>query len=144
MTHSHPRVCDPPSLLAVPLREARVRRLFWLLMAAWIINLFDLGFTLLAHEMQVLVELNPIAARIIPLGTVPTVIYKLTLLSAGTFLLWRHRHCRLAEHGAWAYAAVCVGLSFWWHQLYIDVEPIVNLSAMLNDPGPRQRLMTPP
>lgn len=112
-----------PWLLTAERDHYRRRRLFWLLVGIWIINLFDLGFTLLLYEQRVLIEMNPLAARILPLGAGALAAYKLTLLTFGTGMLWQCRRCGFAEWCAWAYALICVGLSLRWHQIYLDAQP---------------------
>ena len=98
--------------------------MFYLLLAAWIVNLFDLGFTLLAQEQGLLVELNPVAARVIPHGAVAAAAYKLALLSFGTMILWLCRDLAIAERSAWVYAIVCVALAFQWHLVYKHADTV--------------------
>ena len=50
------------------LSQKRERRVVALLLTAWVVNLFDLGFTLLAREQRLLTELNPLAVHIIGHG----------------------------------------------------------------------------
>ena len=106
-----------------PLRW-RERRLFYLLLSAWVINAFDLALTLLAYQQNLLVELNPLAARVLPHGTAAVVIYKCTMLFIGTGVLWYCRRHWATEPAVWAYLVLCVGLSFWWHRLLHEAEPI--------------------
>ena len=127
-------------LLTSPRERDRERRLFWLLIGVWIIHLFDLGFTLLAYEQRVLIEMNPLAARVLPLGSTALVVYKLTLLVFGTGILWWFRRDPFAERCAWAYAIVCVALCLCWHRIYHDAQPnLVVLNTVLEilpDRGP--------
>jgi hypothetical protein len=104
--------------------DARERRVFWLILVAWIANIFDLFFTLIVHEHRLLTELNPLAALVIPYGTAAIVLYKMTMLSIGTSIFWQFRRHPLTERCAWGYAAVCLALSIWWHALYSDLAPV--------------------
>ena len=112
-----------PLLLTARSDRAGDCRLLWLLLGMWVIHLFDLGFTLLAREQGLLVELNPLAARLLPYGDGGITAYKLFLLVIGTYILWSQRRLPTTEKIAWAYAIVCVGLSLWWHLLYSEAEP---------------------
>lgn len=104
--------------------RARQRRLFWLLTAAWLVNVFDLFFTQMAYNQSMLVEMNPVAAMILPYGPLVTALYKFTLLIVGTSILWWYRRHGLAEAAAWAYALVCVFLCFWWHRFNVEIIPV--------------------
>jgi len=114
----------PTVLSAAPAASdsSRTRRLVWLLVAAWMINLFDLVFTLMAHQQGLLTELNPLAAWVIPYGPAALAAYKITLLGLGTALLWSGRRLPMAEQGTWLYVLVCVVLSLHWYQLYREVD----------------------
>ena len=103
--------------------QARDRRLLWLLIGVWIVNLFDLCFTLLAVEQRILVELNPVAARLLAYGPGVLTLYKFSLLSVGTAILWRCRRHRLSETAAWVVAILCVALALIWYKLYLDAQP---------------------
>ena len=113
-----------PSLVyAHPLTD-RERRLFWLLFASWIVNVVDLALSAVAMEHQVLVEMNPLAAMIVPHGVAAIAVYKFTLLIIGTTIFWACRTQPITERCAWAYAAVCVALSLWWHHVYATLGPM--------------------
>ena len=108
---------------AIPARRpARDRRLLWLLLAAWIINLFDLFLTVFAWRQNLMVELNPLAAKVLPHGTAAIVIYKLSLLAIGTACLWYCRRHWATEPAVWAYVILCIGLSFWWHRMVNEMH----------------------
>ena len=116
--------------------RTRQRRVFWLLTAAWLINVFDLFFTQIAYSQSMLVEMNPVAAMVLPYGLLATAVYKFALLIVGTGILWWYRRHSLVEAAAWAYAIVCVFLCFWWHHynehiipLWADMAPDVILPA---------------
>jgi hypothetical protein len=103
--------------------RARERRLFWLLLAAWIINLFDLGLTLLAAEQRILVELNPVAAQVLLHGPLAVAVYKFALMVFGTAFLWHCRRHAWTEPLVWCYVLLCVALSFRWNTLYREAQP---------------------
>ncbi len=139
-----PKPATPATALPVDARRrARGRRLFWLLLAVWIINLFDLGLTLLAYQQNLMVELNPLAAKVLPHGTAALVAYKLGLLGLGTVALWYCRHHWVTEPAVWGYVVVCVCLSFWWHKLMIDIHhswaDIASPARALAEPPPPPR-----
>lgn len=104
-------------------RSTRDRRLFWLISAAWLMNIFDLALTLMAHQHNFLIELNPLAALVLPYGAGGLVAYKFVMLSIGTAIFWLFRHVPLTEKCAWFYAGVCVALTFWWQVIYRDIAP---------------------
>ena len=119
-----------PQLPAVPAavapartrRPAGDRRLAYLLLVAWIINLFDLCLTVLAWRQHLMVELNPLAAKVLPHGTAAIIIYKIGLLVIGTTALWYCRRHWATEPAVWAYVILCIGLSFWWHSLVNEMH----------------------
>ncbi len=111
------RASDPPA-------PHRARRLLLLLLGVWLVNLFDLGFTLVATEQRLMTELNPVARLVMNWGTGAVVIYKLLLLIVGSAVLWWQRHRLLTELVLWGYAVVCVGLAVHWQNLYHAAEPL--------------------
>lgn len=138
-----PRPGQPAPLSPERLR-ARERRMIWLLMMAWIINLFDLGLTLFAWQQNFLTELNPIAARVLPHGTAATVAYKCGLLIVGTSVLWFCRRHPVTEPTVWGYVILCVGLSLWWHKVVHEAQPAwveANTAARLI---PNETFILPP
>jgi hypothetical protein len=134
---------EEPSLLHVLRSNDRERRLLLLLLFVWTVNMFDLGFTLLAHEQRLLVELNPLARGLFAYGSGAVMVYKLSLLVFGSLVLWRFRRHPSAEAAAWVVAGSCVLLALLWHSLYQDAEPFwveVNIASEIL-PGP---LIAPP
>lgn len=105
--------------------DLRARRLFWLLVMAWLLNLMDLSYTLLAHKHDLLHELNPLAASVLPYGPLALVAYKVGFLLLGTTILWICRQHRLTEGCLWAYTALCLGLAFWWQRVVAEAAPIL-------------------
>jgi hypothetical protein len=119
--------------------EARERRLLLLLAGIWIVNLFDLGFTLLALEQRLLVELNPLATWLLPYGPTALAGYKLVLVSLGTAILWCYRRHHLAETAVWVIAILCVMVALTWYRLYAEVEPFWVEVGLVNEILPLSR-----
>jgi hypothetical protein len=113
MPHSLPSAAD----WTLPV-ISRSRRIVIALGMVWLLNGFDLWFTVLADTLGALFELNPFARWILPYGMGAITVYKLAALTVGTGLIWRSRHCRLAEIGTWFIVAINVGLALRWHQFY--------------------------
>lgn len=94
-------------------------RIALLLLAVWLMNGFDLLFTILAAQLGSFIELNPVAATFIngqnyaALGT-----YKAALVVIGTCLLWRCRYHRLSELGCWMLFFLYSGLAWRWLRYY--------------------------
>lgn len=116
-----PRV--PGRFLAAPLTGGE-QRLLILLIGVWIVSAFDLQFTLMAREMRLLVELNPVAVHLIERGAWAVGLYKLALLTSGSMILWRLRRHAVALRAAWILGFICVGLSLMWYQFYIEATPL--------------------
>jgi len=113
-----------PFLLDKDVRKVRESRIFWLLMGVWVVNFFDLGFTLLAYEQRMLVELNPLVNRLLGYGPVTIIVYKIALLGFGTAIIWWYRRLDISEQTAWIYAIICIGLALWWYIFYDNIGPI--------------------
>lgn len=107
-----------------PATDSAYGRLFYLLVGAWIINFFDLGFTVLAQQQHLITELNPVAARLLNHGPLVLALYKFGLLGAGSALLWWQRRQRFTEVCLWTYCLVCVMLALRWHAFYRAAEPL--------------------
>jgi len=90
----------------------------------WLLSAFDLGFTLVARALGMLVELNPIAAWLMGgHGDLAVIAYKLILMSIGTGILWAVRHRQRAESAAWLMLMVYVVLSVRWYAYYHSETP---------------------
>ena len=108
----------------------RAQRVFVLLVSLWILNACDLGFTLYAHLAGQLVELNPIAAVILSYGDGALVIYKLSVLAAGSSMLWWTRRFPLTEAGMWCLLAINVAVIIRWHRFYDVLTVILEHGAL--------------
>ena len=117
-------VLAPPALPSVRRlglgwgQASRSRRILILLAGVWMLNAFDLGFTLLAHMQGALLELNPIANRLLSYGTEAVIAYKLVVVLFGTSLLWWTRHHRVTEMGTWLVLLAYVALALRWQYFY--------------------------
>ena len=121
---SRPRITAPGrrgevAVSLSPERPVRERRLLLLLASIWLISAFDLGFTLVARALGMLVELNPIADWLMwHHGDLAVTAYKVALLGTGTVILWWYRRHRSAETAAWLILVVHVFLSVHWYAYY--------------------------
>src|SRR5262245_33165253 len=77
-----------------PADRARGRRLLLLLIGVWLVNLFDLGFTLVACQQRLMTELNPLAQYVMSWGTPALIVYKFVLVASGSAILWWQRRRR--------------------------------------------------
>lgn len=83
-------------------------------MGIWLLNGFDLVFTLLSHRHGLLQEQNPIARLILGNGTSSIVLFKIGLVLIGSYPLLRFRRLRLAELAAYLVLAAYVLLAIRW------------------------------
>ena len=77
--------------------EARAHRVVCLVCGIWLLNAFDLAFTLLSHEQGVLHEQNPLARMLLQNGSASILLYKVGLVMLGTYPLVKFRGARIAE-----------------------------------------------
>ncbi len=99
-------------------RWRRPRRILLLLTAVWVVQGFDLGFTLFAHECGTLLELNPAADWALQRGPGTTILFKVSLVLFGSIILWRYRSRAISEGLLWVVALACVGLSLRWQTYF--------------------------
>ena len=100
----------------------RARRVLVLLAGIWILNVFDLVFTITAHRIGGLRELNPLARLLLGAPAI-LVVFKSILVAAGSALLIVFRRRRLAEIGCWCVFAVYTVLAFIWMSYYAHHWP---------------------
>jgi hypothetical protein len=106
------------------------------LAAVWVINIFDLGYTLAESLYSGFVEMNPVAARLIGASPVVLVGYKTALLAISSTILLIYRRYRVAELGCWFLLAVYVHVGVcWWlyyeHRLASLEDPAVNVDPII-------------
>ncbi len=100
-------------------RARRGRRVVLLLAAVWLLNGFDLTFTLIANAHGRFLEMNPVAAVLLSGPALAVVIYKAALVAFGTaILLWVRRHS-ISELACWFLLATNVYVAVRW-SLYFD------------------------
>ena len=119
---------------------ARAHRVICLVLGIWLLNGFDLVFTLLSHRHGLLQEQNPIARLILGTsgaglldgrasllaGASAIVLFKIGLVSIGSYPLLRFRRLRIAELAAYLVLAVYVLLAVRWStcfELYAAALP---------------------
>ncbi|MBU0638330.1 MAG: hypothetical protein KKB50_05650 [Planctomycetes bacterium] len=114
----------------------RSRRVLLALAAIWIINLLDLGYTLLESLHSGFIELNPVAARLIGESSAALVGYKMALLLISSTILLICRRHRVAELSCWLLLAVYLYVAIcWWcyyeQRLASFDDPAVNVDPLI-------------
>ena len=90
-----------------------------LLLAVWVLNGFDLLFTILATRIGAFTELNPVAAIVLDSGNYAILAaYKISLVGLGSWILWHYRNVRFSEIGCWMMAMLYGGVALRWHRYY--------------------------
>lgn len=116
---SPPGVC-PSTLLEVRSTWGRPQRVLYVLAAIWVLNFFDLGFTITESKARLFRELNPLAATMLD-HPIALVMYKSSLVLIGSWLLLRYRGRRLTELACWLLLATNGYVGLRWQQYYADV-----------------------
>ena len=83
-----------------------MRVLFWLLVELWVLNVADLLLTRYSLSLGFATESNGVMDYFFKSGEVPSVAFKLGIVTVGTLLLWRLRHYRTALFAASLLTAV--------------------------------------
>jgi len=96
----------------------RPRRILLGVAALWVLNVFDLGYTLLETSRSGFVELNPVAARLVGGPDRLLVLYKTALVGVGSVILLALRRHRLAEMTCWLLLAVYALVGIRWNVYY--------------------------
>lgn len=114
----------------------RPRRVLLTLAAVWVINVFDLGYTLLESLTATFIEMNPVAARLIAASPLVLVAYKVALILISSTILLIHRRKRLTELACWLLLAVYIGVAGCWrtyydHRLASLDDPAVNVEPLI-------------
>ena len=97
---------------------ARSHRVLCMLAGLWLINLFDLMLTVMAHAQGVLDESNPIARRLLPLGPQALAVFKLVLVAGASAVLIRYRKRFISEVSAALMLTVYAGVAVRWKLCY--------------------------
>lgn len=98
----------------------RSQRVLYALAAIWVLNLFDLSFTITESKAKLFRELNPLAATMLD-HPHALVLYKSSLVVIGSWLLLRYRRRRLTELACWLLLATNGYVGIRWQQYYADV-----------------------
>lgn len=98
----------------------RSQRVLYALAAIWVLNFFDLGFTITESKAKLFRELNPLAATMMD-HPHALVLYKTSLVVIGSWLLLRYRRRRLTELACWLLLATNGYVGIRWQQYYADV-----------------------
>lgn len=114
----------------------RPRRVLLALAAIWIINVFDLGYTLQESLSSCFVELNPLAARLIGASPATLIAYKTLLIVGSSTILLLHRRQRVTELACWLLLSVYLCVAGCWqtyyeHRLVALDDPAVNVDLIL-------------
>jgi len=95
----------------------RVRRVLLILVWIWMLNIFDLFFTMAALKVGGFEELNPLA-RLYLHSPEMLSFFKLGMLLTASLVFLAFRRRRITEVGCWGLAAVYTVLSFIWFAYY--------------------------
>jgi hypothetical protein len=87
-----------------------------MLVALAILNGFDLAYSLFAHRISQLNEMNPVMAALLSFGLMPFITFKVLLVLSGLTLLWKLRYCRLTIPACWLLFTAYVSLGLVWVQ----------------------------
>jgi len=98
-------------------RASRARRVLLMLIFLWMLNIFDLVFTMLAQKIGHFEELNPLARGLLG-SPAMLVAFKLTMLSFATCVFFILRRRVLTEVACWCVTALYVALSVVWLRYY--------------------------
>ncbi len=123
--------------------EARSHRVILLVLSIWLLNAFDLLFTILAYEQGMLQEENPLARQMLHYGTPSIVLFKVGLVLIGSYPLLRFRTARITELGTLVILVSYALLAVHWSECYELYTATVTTSTNIAELGPVKTL-TPP
>ena len=98
--------------------DARSHRVICLVLAIWLLNGFDLTFTILAHEQGLLEEQNPLAQKFLSNGPVSVILFKVGFVLAGSYPLLRYRRARITEMATLTILVAYGLLAVHWSECY--------------------------
>jgi hypothetical protein len=101
----------------------RPRRTLTLILVVWVLNLFDLAFTISAYTIGNFDELNPIAAHFVH-DPVLLTLYKVALVALASVILIRYRHHWFCELGCWTAGGMYLAINLLWLQYYAHLSMI--------------------
>ncbi len=113
----------PPAARGRPFRWLnRPRRVLLVLAAMWVLNLFDLGFTMIEAGRSHFHELNPVAARFLAKPSYVLAAYKAVLVGLGSAILLGLARRRIAELTAWLLLGVYILVAIRWSLYYKNLS----------------------
>jgi hypothetical protein len=98
--------------------EARAHRVVLLVLGIWLLNGFDLVFTLLSHQNGMLDEENPVARHMLAYGTSSIILFKIGLVMIGSYPLLRFRTARITELGSIVILVAYSVLALHWSECF--------------------------
>lgn len=98
--------------------ESRSHRVICIMLGIWMLNGFDLAFTVLAHQQGFLQEANPLARQMLHNGIASIVLYKVGLVLIGSYPLLKFRQACITELGALVVLMSYMFLAFHWSLCY--------------------------
>ncbi len=96
---------------------SRGRRVLTALIVVWLLSVFDLLFTILAHRIGGFRELNPIAAQLLRQSGW-LAFFKFATVATGSSILLLFRRRLTSEIAAWLVCAIYVVLAWMWIHYY--------------------------
>ena len=104
-------------------RACRTRRVILALVIIWLLNIFDLCFTVLAHQAGDFVEANILASFFIG-NTNALILFKLSALVLATSIFLTFRRRFITELSCWTICIIYLALSFIWVGYYTLISMI--------------------
>ncbi len=117
--------------------EARSHRVICLVVGIWILNGFDLMFTILSHQQGMLHEQNPLARHMLQYGTASVALFKIGLVLIGSYPLLRFRRARITELAALLILTSYAFLSIHWSMCY-EQYSLSATTGFVTVPDPQQ------
>lgn len=115
-------------------RLSRHGRVCLLLGGVWLLNGFDLAFTIVAYAHGSFTELNPLAASLLGGPWYLIALYKFVLLVSGTIILWKVARHSVAELASWfllaTYTYVAVRWYVYFYCMTADVTSLAQIGPL--------------
>ena len=99
--------------LSRAMHATRGRRVVCLLVLLWVLNFFDLAYTIHAHQTGMFYELNPVARGLLDSPWALTG-FKCVAVAIGSVILILLRRHRLTELAAWLLCLAYMSLAIRW------------------------------
>jgi hypothetical protein len=118
--------------LDCPALRSRVRRIHLALLSVVLMGLADLAYTLTYMRGSGMFEVNPIARKMVEIGSAQQlVLYKLLTLAVCCGAIYFCRRTRQAEIGAWICALVMFALTLHWVNYNAAVQSMTSELAIM-------------